>query len=151
MVKRCVATAIVAGWLSAGCELADPDAVSEQLAMLDFDGQRGWEVPDSAFVSRDFVIVVSTWGSPCVRPGTTKTIQSGMRVDITPYNLYPIGEIACESILEEKRHLARLRFDQTGVATIVFHGRRLTDSGSGSTFTSVVDTVAIVTNVRIVP
>jgi hypothetical protein len=149
---KSVRTAIITGCILAGCELgADPNAGwVERMGQVDSNGTKSWELPDSAFAGIPFTISVSTWGGSCARAGRTKVVQAGMRVDLTLYDLYQTADVACEDYLGPKPHWARLQFDSPGIATIVFHGERVTDTGSGPTFTSVLDTVAIGNTVRIV-
>lgn len=120
LVNIAAAAALVL--VGSGCPL-DPAEREERLGVIQvlpqFPVQVG--VPDSAPVNEAFVVSVVTHAGRCLRAGPTHVRKDGMAVDVRPYDLH-LGGRDCTSDAAFHRHIAMLRFEQPGEATVRFIG-----------------------------
>lgn len=119
---RNVAGAAALVLAGSGCPL-DPPEREERLGIIQiipgFPAQVG--VPDSAAVDEPFTVSVRTAAGRCIRAGPTQVRKNGMTADVRPYDLH-VGGGDCTSDAPFHQHIATLRFDQAGAATIRFIG-----------------------------
>ena len=69
-----------------------------------------------------YSVKVLTYGGGCVSQGETESSQVGMTALIEPYDLERRAD-ACTDELRVHEHIAALRFEQRGDATITVRGR----------------------------
>jgi hypothetical protein len=119
---RNIAGAAVLVLVGSGCPL-EPSEREERLGVIQalpgFPVQVG--VPVSAAVDEPFVVSVLTHAGRCVRAGPTQVRRDGMTADIRPYDLH-VGGRDCTTDAPFHQHIATLRFDQPGTATVHFIG-----------------------------
>lgn len=101
------------------------------------------EVPSEVTRGQPFTVEVITYGDGCREQGETEVELEGLRAEVTPYDhqVTPPPGAACTLELNQHRHRATLRFEDTGTAEVVFHGRE--EDRGGTNMTSVTRTLEL--------
>lgn len=82
-------------------------------------------VPETAFVGDSVTIGVKTYGGGCVVQGETRLNQSGLSVEVLPFDgvIDPGPQGACPDVLLTFDHDVVVVFDGPGTANVVIRGR----------------------------
>jgi hypothetical protein len=82
------------------------------------------DLPDTVDASVPFAVTVHTYGGGCERIGPTETTVEASAALVVPYD-YTVSSpgIACTDILNVFQHVAVLRLDLAGAATVTIRGR----------------------------
>ncbi len=83
------------------------------------------DVPQSAAVGKPVMIAVKTYGGGCITRGETRLTQSGLSVEIAPFDKVtePGPQEACTDDLRIFEHDVVVMFDTPGSAKVVIQGR----------------------------
>lgn len=107
-----------------------PEYVRELALIADGAQTQGQvQVPVAARAGQSFTVVVTTWGGSCRRKAPAEVSVTGLRADVTVYDLNPMGG-PCDRAILELEHVVQLRFAQAGTATVRVHGRGLDAQGA---------------------
>ena len=91
------------------------------------------QVPATVQAGQPFTVVVTTWGGSCRRPDAPEVSTSGLRADVTLYELHPVDG-ACDRAVRLMDHAVELRLAQPGTATLYIRGIGLhRENGSAPT------------------
>lgn len=84
------------------------------------------DAPDTVAAGVPFTVSVRTYGGGCIDEGDTQVGIDGQTVEIRPFDVFPTDlpdNYACPSILRFYSHIASVRLDRAGVATLRAIGR----------------------------
>ncbi len=102
--------------------ITDPADEVRRLGYIGRDADAQVVIPDTVQAGVEFVVEVTTYGSPCVRKGETEVQYAADTVTITPYD-YVDTTPNCFSIGVSFVHRATVEFSEPGLASVVIVGR----------------------------
>ncbi|SRR6266446_8029989 len=83
------------------------------------------DLPDTVTVASAFTVSVRSYGGGCTSQGETEAEVEGLLATIRPFDLVLTDpNVVCIQILRVFEHVATIRFDQPGMATVRVVGRR---------------------------
>lgn len=106
-----------------GCAILGDNGTS--LGILNEDYYEPLVAPDTVQVNTDFDVTITTFGSnSCWSPAREEVERAPMRVDITVYDQYETGDVACLDAIRPLSRTISMAFANTGEAIIELNGRR---------------------------
>lgn len=96
-------------------------AVISWITGADHTPQSQVQVPASVQAGQTFTVTVTTWGGSCRRPDAPEVFTSGLRADVTVYEMYPLDG-SCDRATRLMEHEVPLRFTRPGTATLYIRG-----------------------------
>ena len=116
-------------------------AVITWVTGLDDAPQSQVQVPASVQAGQPFTVVVTTWGGSCRRLDLPEVSTSGLRADVTVYEMYPLDG-PCDRAVRLMEHRVELRLARQGTATVYIRGIGL-DRENGAAPTALQHTVTV--------
>jgi hypothetical protein len=108
-----------------GSNAATDPPPKEALGILDDEYYKPLDAPDTVQVNTEFDVTITTFGpSSCYSAAREEVERATMRVEITVYDQYETGNVACAAVIAPLSRTVSMAFENTGEATIELNGRR---------------------------